>query len=55
MAGLRIDYKGPGVLKPRAHNPPGHSKKQLQQIAASIEQFGFMGPGLVYAKDGIAM
>ena len=53
MAGLRIDYKDPGGLKPRARNPRTHSKKQVRQIAASIEQFGFMSPVLVDAKDGI--
>jgi hypothetical protein len=53
VAGLRIEYKDPGGLKPRSRNPRTHSKKQVRQIAASIEQFGFVSPVLVDAKDGI--
>ena len=53
MGGLRIDYKDPRTLKPRVRNPRTHSQKQLRQIVASIEQFGFVSPVLVDAKDGI--
>lgn len=53
MADLMIVYKDPGGLKPRARNPRTHSAKQVRQIAASIEQFGFMSPVLVDSKDGI--
>ncbi len=53
VAGLRIDYKDPGGLNPRARNPRTHSAKQVRQIAASIEQFGFMSPVLVDSKGGI--
>ncbi|MGE3747002.1 MAG: site-specific DNA-methyltransferase [Sphingomonadaceae bacterium] len=36
-----------GSLKPYARNARTHSKKQIKQIAASIEQFGFTNPVLV--------
>lgn len=53
MAGLRIEYKDPAGLNPRVRNPRTHSAKQVRQIAASIEQFGFMSPVLVDSKNGI--
>lgn len=34
-------------LKPSARNARTHSKKQIRQIAASIERFGFVNPVLV--------
>ena len=52
-AGLKIAYKDPAQLKPRASNPRTHTAKQIKQIADSIEQFGFVSPVLVDAKDGI--
>ena len=53
MAGLRIEYKDPRGLNPRARNPRIHSAKQVRQIAASIAQFGFVSPILVDSTDGI--
>jgi len=53
MAGLKIAYKDPAQLKPRARNPRTHSPKQIKQIATSIQQFGFVSPVLVDAADGI--
>jgi DNA modification methylase len=38
-------------LKPYARNARTHSKKQIKQIAASIERFGFVNPVLV-SDDG---
>lgn len=35
------------ALRPYAHNARTHSKKQIKQIAASIERFGFINPVLV--------
>lgn len=32
------------ALKQNAHNARTHSKKQIRQIARSIEQFGFVNP-----------
>ena len=55
MPGLKIAYRDPALLKPRARNPRTHTpKKQIKQIAASIEQFGFVSPVLVDAKSGIS-
>ena len=34
-------------LKPYAHNARTHSKKQIKQIAASIDRFGFTNPVLM--------
>lgn len=53
MSGLKIAYKDPAHLKPRASNPRTHTAKQIKQIAASIEQFGFIIPVLLDANDGI--
>lgn len=36
-----------GTLRPYARNARTHSKKQVKQIAASIERFGFTNPVLV--------
>ena len=36
-----------GALRPYARNARSHSKKQVKQIAASIERFGFTNPVLV--------
>src|SRR5215472_12171150 len=38
-------------LKPYAANARTHSKEQIEQIAASITQFGFMAPILAH-RDG---
>ena len=38
-------------LKPYAHNARTHSKKQIKQIARSIERFGFTNPVLI-SDDG---
>lgn len=53
MPGLKITYRDPALLKPRARNPRTHTPKQIKQIAASIEQFGFVSPVLVDANSGI--
>jgi ParB-like nuclease family protein len=44
---LRIEYRSPALLRPAAHNARRHSKKQLAQIAKSIERFGFVSPVLI--------
>jgi hypothetical protein len=48
-----MTYKSPAQLKPRRNNPRTHTKKQIQQIAASIKEFGFISPVLVDGADGI--
>jgi len=40
-----------GTLKPYARNARTHSKKQIKQIASSIERFGFVNPVLI-GDDG---
>ena len=42
-----IVHRSVNDLKPYARNARTHSKKQLKQIAASIERFGFTNPVLV--------
>lgn len=44
---LEIEYVCPEQLRPFAANARKHSKKQLKQIAKSIEQFGFVNPVLI--------
>jgi len=53
MDQLKITYKAPAVLQPRASNPRTHSKKQIRQIATSIERFGFTNPVLIDGTGGI--
>src|SRR6201986_2860017 len=40
-------------LRPRGRNPRTHSKKQINQIADSIREFGFLNPVLVDGECGI--
>lgn len=44
---LQIAYLPPEHLRPAAHNARTHSKKQLKQLARSIERFGFVNPVLI--------
>ena len=43
----RIEQVAPDALRPHPRNARTHSKKQIRQIAASIERFGFTSPLLV--------
>lgn len=43
----QIVMRAPGSLKPAPRNARTHSKKQVRQIANSIERFGFTNPVLV--------
>src|SRR4051812_27226162 len=43
----RIEQLSAASLRPFARNARTHSKKQLRQIAASIERFGFTSPVLI--------
>jgi len=47
---MSIVYRAIGQLKPDPANPRRHSKKQIRQIANSIEAFGFNVPVLVDAE-----
>ena len=42
-----VELKSPGALRPYARNARTHSKKQVRQIADSIQRFGFTNPVLV--------
>ena len=53
MRAFKIIYKDPSDLKPRAKNPRTHTRKQIQQIATSIKEFGFINPVLIDGSDGI--
>ena len=44
---LQIAYLPPERLRPSPNNARTHSKKQLKQIARSIERFGFVNPVLI--------
>ena len=47
MAATNIEHIAIRDLKPWARNARTHSKKQVRQIADSIEQFGFTNPVLI--------
>ena len=48
-----VELRRPAELRPYARNARKHSKAQIQQIAASIERFGFTNPVLVGDDDEI--
>lgn len=50
---LAIKYKDPRKLKPRPQNPRTHTPHQIKQIAASIQEFGFLSPVLIDGFEGI--
>jgi ParB-like chromosome segregation protein Spo0J len=43
----QIEYLSSAALKPARRNARTHSRKQIRQIAASIERFGFTNPVLI--------
>ena len=47
MAATMIEQLAPDALRPWAKNARTHSKKQVRQIADSIETFGFTNPVLI--------
>jgi ParB-like chromosome segregation protein Spo0J len=47
LTDLQIEYLPPERLLPSPNNARTHSKKQLKQIARSIDRFGFVNPVLV--------
>lgn len=53
MGPLTIRYKDPRKLKPRPNNPRTHTPRQIQQVVASIQEFGFINPVLIDSSDGI--
>ena len=48
-----IEYLAPESLKPYPGNARTHSKRQIGQIARSIERFGFNNPVLIDATDTV--
>lgn len=50
---LSIKYKATGELIPYANNSRTHSEQQVQQVAASIKEFGFTNPILIDHDGGI--
>lgn len=50
---LRISYLDIDDLKPYERNARTHSAKQLEQIAASIREFGWSSPIIVDGQNGI--
>ena len=44
---LEIRYRRIDDLKPDPRNPRQHTRKQIKQLARSIETFGFTVPALV--------
>jgi len=53
MRNPHIRLIAPGDLKPYQMNARTHSKKQIRQIADSIETFGWTNPVLIDAEGGI--
>lgn len=50
---LSVEYKATGELIPYVNNSRTHSEAQIQQVAASIKEFGFTNPILVDDQGGI--
>lgn len=50
---LSIEYKSTGELVPYVNNSRTHSEQQVQQVAASIKEFGFTNPILIDQDGGI--
>jgi len=50
---LSIKYKKTSSLIPYINNSRTHSEQQVQQVAASIKEFGFTNPLLIDENEGI--
>ena len=53
IAASQVELQPPTALHPWKRNARTHSKKQVRQIAASIERFGFTNPVLIDADNAI--
>jgi DNA modification methylase len=49
----RAELRDLQTLRPYQHNARTHSKRQIEQIARSIERFGFLNPVLIDASGAI--
>ena len=50
---LAVTYRPPGKLRPHPRNARTHSRKQVGEIAAAIEAFGFLVPILIDDEDHV--
>ena len=50
---LAVEYRTVGSLKPDPRNARTHPKRQLEQIKASIKEFGFTNPILIDEQGAI--
>ena len=50
---LSIEYKSTGAIIPYINNSRTHSEQQVQQVAASIKEFGFTNPLLIDEEGSI--
>ncbi len=50
---IEITSRSPAELKPHPDNPRQHTRRQIQQLAHSIETFGFIVPVLVDAESNV--
>src|SRR6266478_9458496 len=53
MGSLSIIYRKISELKPYPRNARTHSRKQVRQIGAAIQEFGFTNPVLIDENDQI--
>ncbi len=53
MSELKITYVSPNELRPYSGNARSHSKKQIRQIAKSMERFGFTNPIITSDKGEV--
>ena len=53
LKSIKIDYVKIGELRKYSLNPKIHEEKQIQQIAKSIERFGFNNPILIDEKSEV--
>jgi ParB-like chromosome segregation protein Spo0J len=53
MGNLSIIYRKISELKPYPRNARTHKRKQVNQIAAAIQEFGFTNPVLIDESDQI--
>ena len=50
---LSVEYKATRELIPYVNNSRTHSEAQIQQVAASIKEFGFTNPILIDDEGGV--
>ena len=50
---LAVEYVSQSALRPYVNNPRTHSRKQIRQIARSIELYGWTNPILIDGEGGV--